>query len=144
MKREDCIFCKIADGKIPCNKIYEDEKYIAILDIVPYVKGHTLVIPKIHSRWVWDINEKDYVEYMKITKKLAIVLKKAFDTQWVEEVIAGIGISHSHIHLFPRKENDGLGELPKKPLNPKPSEKEMKEIAEKIKIFSTIKSQEKK
>ena len=60
-------------------------------------------------------------------------MRKAFDTKWVEEVIAGIGVEHSHVHLLPRQDDDGLPEVPIKPLEPKPSEKEMKEIAKKIK-----------
>lgn len=132
MNKPDCIFCKIANGEIPSVKIWEDEEHLAILDINPYAKGHTLVIPKKHSEWVWDISDKDYIRYMKIVKYLANVLRKAFDTEWVEEVIAGVGVSHSHIHLLPRQKNDGLGEIPIKPISPKPSEREMKEIAEKI------------
>ncbi len=129
---EDCIFCKIASGEIPSEKVYEDEKVISILDINPYVLGHIMVIPKKHSRWVWDIDIKGYKEITERVHKLANVLRKAFDTEWVEEVIAGIGVSHTHIHLLPRQKNDGLGEVPIKPLKPKPSEKEMKAIADKI------------
>jgi histidine triad (HIT) family protein len=132
MTNENCIFCKIVKGEIPAVKIWEDERHIAVLDINPYCVGHMLIIPKEHSRWVWDINNKDYIEYMKVVKSLANVLRKVFDTKWVEEVIAGMGVSHSHIHLLPRQENDKLGEIPTKPLNPKLSEKEIKEIAEKI------------
>jgi histidine triad (HIT) family protein len=132
MNKSDCIFCKIARGEIPSMKIWEDEKHLAILDVNPYVKGHLLVIPKKHSEWIWDIDDKDYIEYMKIVKYLANVLRRAFNTEWVEEVVAGIGISHSHVHLLPRQRDDGLGEVPTKPLSSKPSEKEMREIAEKI------------
>jgi histidine triad (HIT) family protein len=132
MKEQSCIFCRIVAGEVPSVKVWEDEKHIAILDIKPYAKGHILVIPKKHSEWVWDMEDKDYAEYMKQVKYLANVLRKSFDTQWVEEIIAGIGVSHSHIHLIPRKREDGLGEVPKQPLNPKPSEKEMEEIANKI------------
>jgi len=129
---DKCIFCKIAKGEIPSIKIWENEKHLAFLDIKPYAKGHLLVVPKKHSDWVWDMNDKEYLEFMKVVKYLANVLRKAFDTDWVEEIIAGIGVSHSHIHLLPRKKNDGLGEIPKEPLAVKPSEKEMNEIAEKI------------
>ncbi len=132
MSKENCIFCKIARGEIPSMKIWEDENFIAFLDIHPYAKGHLLVIPKEHTEWVWDIKDKDYIEYMEHVKHLANVLRKAFDTEWVEEVIAGIGINHSHVHLLPRKRNDNLGEIPTRPLSQKPSEKEMEEIANKI------------
>lgn len=129
----DCIFCKISEGKIPCFKVYEDEKIISFLDISPYCVGHLLVIPKEHYKWVWDIPSEDYSYLMSKTKYFAEVLKKTFDTEWVEEVIAGLGVSHAHIHLLPRKFEDGLGDIPTKPLNPKLTEDEMKEILNKIK-----------
>jgi histidine triad (HIT) family protein len=132
MNKADCVFCRIAKGEIPSMKIWENENFLAFLDIRPYAKGHLLVVPKSHSDWVWDMNDKEYIEFMKRVKYLANVLRKAFDTEWVEEIIAGVGISHSHIHLLPRKKNDGLGEVPTKPLTIKPSEREMEEIAEKI------------
>jgi histidine triad (HIT) family protein len=132
MNKQDCVFCKIAEGEIPSMKVWEDKNFVAFLDINPYAKGHVLVIPKKHSEWVWDIGENEYLEYMKQTRYLANILRKAFDTEWVEEIIAGIGVSHSHIHLLPRQRNDRLGEIPIHPLKEKPSEKEMKEIAEKI------------
>ena len=81
------------------------------------------------------MDDKDYIRLAKKVKYLANVLRKAFDTDWVEEIIAGIGVEHSHIHLLPRKRDDGLGEIPTKPLNPKLSEEEMKEIAERIRRF---------
>jgi len=132
MNKPNCIFCRIAKGEIPSIKVWEDEKHLAFLDIRPYAKGHILVIPKSHSDWVWDIKNKEYLEFMKRVKYLAGVLRRAFDTDWVEEIIAGIGVSHAHIHLLPRKENDGLGEIPKQPLSVMPSEGEMEEIARRI------------
>lgn len=132
----DCIFCKIVRKEIKVDKIiYENEDFIAFLDINPYVIGHTLVMPKKHSKWVWDMNESDYGKLMNEVKKLAEVLRRVFDTEWIEEIIAGIGVQHTHIHLLPRKRNDGLGEIPVKPLDPKPSEEKMREIVEKIRQF---------
>jgi|SRR3989344_8068768 len=133
MENKDCIFCKIAKGEIPCDKIYEDKEVIAFLDINPYVRGHLLVVPKKHSRWIWDIGNNDYRKLADNVKYFANILRKAFDTDWVEEVIAGMGVEHTHVHLLPRRKNDGLGEIPICPLKDKPSEQEMKEIAEKIK-----------
>jgi len=132
---KDCVFCKIVNGEIPCEKIWEDEKIISFLDVNPYAIGHILIIPKKHSRWLWDMEEEDYFYLMSKTKFLAEVLRKAFNTEWVEEAVAGIGVPHTHVHLIPRKENDGLEEIPIKPLEPKPSQEQMKEIAEKIKSF---------
>jgi len=132
-ENKDCIFCKIVKGEIPAVKVYEDEKVIAIPDINPYAKGHIMVIPKEHSRWVWNMKKEEYIYLMEKVKYLAEVLRKAFNVEWIEEVIAGIGVPHTHIHLLPRKENDGLGEVPTKPLDPKPTEQEQKKIIEKIK-----------
>ena len=132
MTKENCVFCKIARGEIPADKVYEDDKILAFLDINPYAKGHTLVINKKHVDWLWDMNSKEYSYLMKKVYFLAKVLRKTFNTNWVEEVVAGIGVQHTHVHLMPRVDGDGLGELPQKPLLPKPSDKEMEEIAAKI------------
>jgi histidine triad (HIT) family protein len=129
----DCVFCKIAKGEISDYVFWEDDEFVAFLDINPYILGHVMVIPKEHSRWVWDIKENKYIKYMLAVKKVAEILKKAFNTDCIQEVIAGMGVPHSHIHLLPRTENDGFPEIPKQSLNPKPSEKQMNEIFEKIK-----------
>lgn len=131
-QKEDCVFCKIARGEIPCAKIYEDKEHLAFLDINPFAKGHLLIIPKNHSKWLWDMKINEYIKLKERVHFLANVLRKAFDTDWVEEVIAGIGVQHTHIHLLPRQTDDGLGEVPIRPLRPRPPEKEMEEIAEKI------------
>lgn len=129
---ENCIFCQIVAGKLPSYKVYEDKEFIAFLDINPYVLGHTLVVPKKHSRWVWDINLPEYKNLMERVYLIAKSLQKAFKTEWIEEVIAGIGSYHSHVHLMPRNLNDDFGEIPTKPLSNKPSKQEMEKIAEKI------------
>ena len=132
---EECIFCKIIKGEIPCYKIWEDTDFMAFLDINPYAIGHVLIIPKKHFRWIWDMHLDDYKKLMEKVHYLANVLRKTFDTEWVEEVIAGVGVNHTHIHLLPRKKDDGLGEVPIKPLIPKPLEEEMSKTVKKIKGF---------
>lgn len=129
---EDCVFCKIVRGEISSEKIYEDENTFVFLDANPFIKGHTLIIPKKHSRWVWDIDDKNYVNYILAVKRVAEILKRTFNTDCIQELIIGMEVPHTHIHLLPRVKNDGFSEFPKKPLSPKPSEAEMKEIAEKI------------
>lgn len=130
---KECIFCKITRKEIKSEIVYEDKNVVAFMDINPYAKGHVLVVPKKHSRWIWDMNKNDYNILMEKVHYLANVLKKAFDTEWIEEVIAGIGVEHTHVHLLPRTRDDGLGEVPCHPLQTKPSDKEMKEITDKIK-----------
>ena len=130
-----CIFCKILKGEIPCYKVYEDHNCVAFLDINPFVKGHVLVIPKNHYKWLWDLPDEDYIPLMKNVKLIANKLKLAFNIDWVEEVVAGIGVDHAHVHLLPRRPDDGLPEVPSKPLEPKLSKEEMEEIKEKIASF---------
>ena len=128
----DCIFCKIAKGEIPSAKIWEDEKHIAFLDVRPNCLGHTLIIPKKHSRWLWDMADKDYIEFMLKTKIIVEKLRKYFNTDWVEEGLAGMEVEHTHIHLFPRRIDDNLGTMPIKPMQPKPSTDELNKLANEI------------
>ncbi len=96
---KDCIFCKIIRGEIPSYKVYEDDKFLAFLDIFPWVEGHTLVIPKKHYRWVWDV--ENCGEYFKVTTKIANHYKKVFNTEFVMSYIYGYDVTHAHIQLFP-------------------------------------------
>ena len=129
----DCVFCKIVKGEIPCYKVYEDSNCLAFLDIEPFSKGHLLIIPKKHSDWLWDMKSGDYAHLMEKSLFLAKVLRKTFKTDWVEEVVAGVGVQHTHIHLLPRVKNDNLGILPTEPLNVKLTKEEMIEIVKDIK-----------
>lgn len=130
---DSCIFCKIAKGEIPSYKVYENDDLLAFLDINPFSRGHILLIPKKHVKWVWDLDEKDYLNLMNAVKKIAKVMQEEFNTEWVVEGIAGIDVPHAHVHIIPRQIGDGLGAFPNKVLDPKPSEAEMKEIAEGLK-----------
>ncbi|MCA9386195.1 HIT domain-containing protein [Candidatus Dojkabacteria bacterium] len=94
----DCLFCKIVSGEIPSLKIYEDEKYLAFLDVFPMTKGHTLVIPKKHYAKVWDV--KEVGEYFEIVRKIALEYRVKTGNE-VRSMIYGEQISHAHIHLFP-------------------------------------------
>ncbi len=128
---EDCVFCKISKGEAPSFKVYEDDNYFAFLDINPLNQGHTMVIPKKHVRWVWDV--EDFGGYLEVVKKIALGLKKAMETDWIMMEVVGIDILHAHIHIVPRHQGDGHGGH----LDPKNIKKisggEMKEIADKIK-----------
>jgi len=132
----DCIFCKIVNGELPSYTVFENETSIAFLDINPFVKGHTLVIPKKHSRWIWDSGEDEYVELMKSVRLVAEKLKKAYETDWIQVIIAGQDVHHTHIHLLPRKENDGYPAVPIKPMG-QLSKEEMKDIQQKIQVSNS-------
>jgi len=103
--KEDCIFCKIVKGEIPAHKVYEDENYLAFLDIHPQTPGHVQVIPKQHIQWVWDVpNVGDYFE---VVRKVAFAQRKAFGTEWVLSKIIGDEVPHAHIWVFPNNEAKG-------------------------------------
>jgi len=102
---KDCIFCKIVKGEIPSYKVYEDDNFLAFLDINPQSPGHTQVIPKEHFRWVWDVSNAG--EYFEVAKKIAKAQQKAFNTDWILSKIIGDEVEHAHIWIFPNKEVAG-------------------------------------
>jgi len=106
---EDCVFCKIIKEELPSYPVFEDKNYIAFLDIRPMNPGHTLVAPKAHYRWVWDV--PDAGGYFETTAKIAKALQKTMKTEWVAADVAGMGVAHAHIHLVPRYPHDGHGEF---------------------------------
>ena len=99
---ENCIFCKIVRGEIPSVKIWENKKFIAILDKFPNVNGMTLVIPKKHfDSYVFEMNDKDYQELMIASKKVAKLLDKKLNVMRTALVMEGLGVNHAHIKLYP-------------------------------------------
>jgi len=127
---EDCTFCKIVKKKVPAIVVYEDKDYLAFLSINPLNPGHTLVIPKKHYRWVWDI--QNIGEYYEVVGKIANALRKAFKTEWIVSVVFGEQVPHAHVWLVPRFPNDGHGGSIYTSNVKKLSDKEMKAAAEKI------------
>lgn len=96
---EDCIFCKIVRGEIPAHKVYEDDRFLAFLDIHPKAPGHAQVIPKAHCRWVWDV--PNVGEYFTVATKIAQAERKAFGTDWILSRIVGDEVPHAHIWIYP-------------------------------------------
>ena len=127
---EDCVFCKIVKRELPSHTVFEDENYIAFLDIRPMNPGHTLVCPKRHDRWVWDVPNIE--KYFETTARIAKGLQKAMKTDWVAGDIAGMGVAHAHVHLVPRFPSDGHGEFINGRNVKTISPEEMKRIAETI------------
>jgi len=145
---ENCIFCKIVEGKEKSFKIYEDKKYIAILDLFPNIMGQTLVITKEHiNSYMFDLSEKELCELMKVTKKVAKMLEKGLKVKRVHTVIEGTAINHLHVKLYPaigmKSKNEKLiaddriyfdeykGYITTL-LGPKADEKDLKEVQNKI------------
>ena len=134
---EDCIFCKIADGRVPAAKVYEDPKVLSFLDIMPANKGHCLVIPKKHSANLIDMDEGDFVAAIKAAKKIARALSLSFGNISFNLLVnngkeAGQVVNHAHIHLIPRFNKDRLR---LKWSHLKYEDNEINEYAEKIKKF---------
>ncbi|MEI7719270.1 MAG: HIT domain-containing protein [archaeon] len=99
---ENCIFCKIVKGEIPSVKIWEDEKHIAILDLMPNSEGMTLVITKNHfDSYAFDMPEKEYLDFLSASKKVAKILEKGLSVKRVAMVMEGLGVNHAHIKLYP-------------------------------------------
>ncbi len=101
---DGCVFCKIATGELPCYKIYEDNSFLGFLDITPRTLGHSLIIPKKHYQWVYDVENFDefWLAALKVTK----AIKKALDPFFITYVTHGLEIPHAHIHIMPRKSSD--------------------------------------
>lgn len=95
---EDCLFCKIVRGEIPSYKIYENEDFLAFLDISSFTDGHTLIIPKKHYRFIWDI--ENVGEYYEFAAKVANHYRK-LGYEFVDSASFGRMIPHAHYHLVP-------------------------------------------
>lgn len=130
----DCIFCKIIEGKIPCAKIYENDKVIAFLDIAPVNKGHALIMPKQHFERLESLPDDVLCEIAKAIKKISKAILKAVESNSFNLGVndgknAGQLVPHFHLHIMPRFEGDGLKHWPGK----KYEKGEAEEIADKIK-----------
>jgi histidine triad (HIT) family protein len=119
------IFAKILRGELPCHKVYEDDRVLVFLDIMPRAPGHALVIPKSPARNILDIDPEDLAEVAKVAQKVAKAGMKAFEADGVtvqqfNENAGGQVVFHLHVHVVPRKE--GI------PMKPPASEKEKPEV----------------
>ena len=108
---EDCIFCKIINGDIPCTKVYEDKKILAFADINPISSGHTLIIPKNHAENIWEISADDLSAIHLASIKVAKAMKAALNSTGIAFLqLNGRAVNqlvmHYHLHLVPRKDED--------------------------------------
>ena len=95
------IFTKIINREIPGHIVAEDDKHIAILDINPNAKGHTLCIPKKEVNKLFDLPETDYMELMAFSRKVALGLEKVVDCKRIGVSVIGLEVPHVHVHLIP-------------------------------------------
>lgn len=95
------IFSKIVAGDIPCYKIAENDQFFAFLDINPLAKGHTLVIPKQETDYLFDLDDEQYKDLFLFAKKIAAAIKKTIPCRKVGIAVVGLEVPHAHIHLIP-------------------------------------------
>lgn len=111
MKKDDCIFCKIAAGEIPSKTLYEDESFRVILDISPASKGHAIILPKEHADNLYELSDEAASKIFVVAKKVASAMKDLLQCDGLNVLqnngeAAGQSVFHLHVHLIPRYEND--------------------------------------
>lgn len=112
MKKEDCIFCRIANGEIPSKTLYEDEAFRVILDLGPATRGHALILPKEHAADLYELPEETAAKAMVLAKKMALAMREKLRCDGLNLVqnngeAAGQTVPHFHLHLIPRYVDDG-------------------------------------
>lgn len=122
----NCIFCQIVAKQLPCYQIYEDELFLGFLDIYPRVLGHSLLIPKKHYRWVYEVPE--FGKYWETALKITQAMQKSLKPDFVSYITHGLDVEHAHIHIMPRhkSESEFVPTIKKIP------QTEFKNLAEKI------------
>ncbi len=136
MKKDDCIFCKLANGDIPTNTIYEDDDFRVILDAAPAAKGHSLILPKNHADNLFELDEATAAKVLSLARTVAEKMKSTLGCDGVNLVqnngeAAGQTVFHFHMHIIPRFTGDGVG-LTWKQLSP--TAEEQAALTEKLHI----------
>ena len=104
MDNTDCVFCRIIKGEIPSFKVYEDDNYLAFFDLSQFTPGHTLIIPKKHFTFVWDVD--DIEGYYNVVKKIALHYKSELGFKYTDSMVFGRGVPHAHVHVIPHNGDD--------------------------------------
>ena len=126
----DCLFCKIVAGTIPCHKVWEDDHHLAFLDINPIREGHTLVIPKAHAPYLFDLDDASYQSLLSALKQVAKRLKEVSQVPRIGVAVEGFAVDHVHVHLVPLT---GAGQLNPE-LGGPADQAELAKLAERIRI----------
>jgi histidine triad (HIT) family protein len=131
---DDCIFCKIVAGELPSEIVQEDEHTLAFMDISPWTRGHALVIPRRHSRNLYDIEDEDLARVAAAAKRLALRMRDVLECDGVNllnssEAPAWQSVFHTHVHVIPRYDDDPL-RLPGQP--GRPGEGELAQVAQEL------------
>lgn len=130
--QQDSIFTKIIKGELPANKIYEDDRTLAFLDIYPVQPGHTLVVPKVQVEFLWDLDDANYNAVMATTKLVAQRIKEVLNPAFVGSEVVGVDVPHAHVHIIPFSVVSEFRSIPDRSVDP--DYQAIKEMAEKLKI----------
>jgi len=129
---QDCIFCKIVKREIPAFKIYEDDKFLAFMDINPINDGQVVLIPKHHIECIFDIKEPLYSEMFRVVKKISEPLRKAMNAKKTTISIEGFEIDHAHIKIIPANRGGDLDRINIHKADLKDLEKQSQAIKQKL------------
>lgn len=123
------IFTRIINREIPGHIIAEDDKYIAFLDVMPLVHGHTLIVPKQEIDYIFDMDDETLAGLHIFAKKVAKAIKKAVPCKRIGIAVIGLEVPHTHVHLVPM---NSVGDINFTQPKLKPSQEELTQIADKI------------
>lgn len=124
----NCIFCDFVNGEKQSFKIWENDQFLAFLDINPINPGHVLLIPKKHNQDVFEMSPDEYTDILIAAKYLSFRIKAVFNAPKIGLAIEGFGIDHAHIHIVPVHKGNDLNPERAKPM----AEEELKKIQQKI------------
>jgi histidine triad (HIT) family protein len=107
----DCLFCRIVAGEVPAHVAYEDDEFVAFLDIRPLFPGHTLLVPRAHHETLWDLPPDLAAGLAHRTQRLSVAVRDAMDAVGVFNAVNNVvsqSVPHLHVHVVPRRPKDGL------------------------------------
>jgi histidine triad (HIT) family protein len=127
------VFTRIINGEIPCYRVAEDERFIAFLDVRPLVAGHTLVVPKQETDYIFDLDDSTLSDMMVFAKKVAKAMKEVIECRRIAVAVLGLEVPHAHIHLVPMtRETDLLFTNPRVVVSDEENRRLAKAINERI------------
>ncbi len=129
------IFTRIINGEIPCYKVAENERFIAFLDVRPLTAGHTLVVPKRETDYIFDIDDETLADMMLFAKRVAVAMKEVIECRRIGVAVLGLEVPHAHVHLVPlAKETDLLFTNPRAVVSDEENRRLAKAIGERVKL----------
>jgi histidine triad (HIT) family protein len=129
------VFMRIINGEIPCYRVTEDERFIAFLDVRPLVAGHTLVVPKQETDYIFDLDDSTLADMMVFAKKVAKAMKEVIECRRIAVAVLGLEVPHAHIHLVPMtRETDLLFTNPRLVVSDEENRRLAKAISERVRL----------